>query len=86
VTEALACGTPVITSAENGAKQHIRDGVNGWVLKDRADAAELAQRIEQVLSAPPHPDAVTDAANLISREVNADRVLEALQRAVGQTA
>jgi UDP-glucose:(heptosyl)LPS alpha-1,3-glucosyltransferase len=86
VTEALACGTPVITSAENGAKQHIRDGVNGWVLKNRADAAELAQRIEQVLASPPHPDAVTDAANLISREVNAERMLEALKRAADQTA
>jgi UDP-glucose:(heptosyl)LPS alpha-1,3-glucosyltransferase len=86
VTEALACGTPVITSAENGAKQHIRDGVNGWVLKNRADPLELAQRIQQVLAAPPHPEAVADASNLMSREVNAQRMLEALARTAGQSA
>jgi UDP-glucose:(heptosyl)LPS alpha-1,3-glucosyltransferase len=85
VTEALACGTPVITSRENGARQHVRDGVNGWVLQDRTNAAELAQRIEQVLNAPPHPEAVTDSAMLVSREVNADRMLDALKRAAGLT-
>ena len=81
ITEALACGTPVITSSENGAKQHVRDGVNGWVLQDRTNAAELGQRIEQLLAAPPHPEGVIDAANLISREVNAERMLDALRRA-----
>jgi UDP-glucose:(heptosyl)LPS alpha-1,3-glucosyltransferase len=85
VTEALACGTPVITSRENGARQHVRDGVNGWVLQDRTNAEELAQRIEQVLNAPPHPEAVTDSAMLVSREVNADRMLDALKRAAGIT-
>lgn len=81
VTEALACGTPVITSASNGAKQHIRDGVNGWVLLDRKDSNELAQRMQQLIEAPPVPDAVVDAASLLSREVNADRMLDALKRA-----
>lgn len=81
VTEALACGTPVITSAENGARQHIRDGVNGWVLRDRTDATELAQRIGQLLDNPPVPDAVVDASSLISHDVNAQRMLEALKQA-----
>lgn len=81
VTEALACGTPVISSAQNGAKQHIRDGVNGWVLADREDSTELAQRIGQLIEAPPVPDAVVDASSLLSREVNADRMLDALKRA-----
>jgi UDP-glucose:(heptosyl)LPS alpha-1,3-glucosyltransferase len=81
VTEALACGTPVVTSAGNGAKQHVRDGVNGWVLRDRQDATELAERMRQLIDAPPVPDAVVDAASLISREVNADRMLDALKRA-----
>lgn len=81
VTEALACGTPVVTSAGNGARQHIRDGVNGWVLQDRTDAEELAERMRQLLMAPPVPEAVVDASSLISREVNADRMLDALTRA-----
>ncbi|MBZ0135784.1 MAG: glycosyltransferase family 4 protein [Planctomycetes bacterium] len=81
VTEALACGTPVITSAANGAKQHIRDGVNGWVLADRTDSSEIAGRIGQLIQSPPVPDAVVDASSLLSREVNADRMLDALRRA-----
>ncbi|MCA8915838.1 MAG: glycosyltransferase family 4 protein [Planctomycetes bacterium] len=86
VTESLACGTPVITSAENGAKQHIRDGANGYVLQDRLNADELALRIDQLLSAPPVPDAVVDSASLLSRETNADRMLETLRRAAEQRA
>lgn len=81
VTEALACGTPVITSAENGAKQHIREGVNGWLLKDRTDARELAERMQQLIEYPPAADAVTDAAALLSKEVNAARMIEALEGA-----
>ena len=81
VTESLACGTPVITSAENGARQHIRDGANGYVLQDRTSAEELSMRMEQLLDAMPVPDAVVDAASLISRDVNADRLLDALRRA-----
>lgn len=81
VTEALACGTPVVTSSENGARQHIRDGVNGWVLRDRADASELAGRLAQLLDNPPVPDAVVDASALLSHEVNAERMLEALKLA-----
>lgn len=81
VTESLACGTPVVTSGENGAKQHIRDGVNGWVLRDRADAAELAGRMAQLLDNPPVPDAVVDASSLLSHDVNAERMLEALKQA-----
>ncbi|MCB9932799.1 MAG: glycosyltransferase family 4 protein [Planctomycetes bacterium] len=81
VSEALACGTPVITSRENGAKQHVRDGVNGWVLQDRGDARELAQRMAQLLENPPVPDSVVDASSLLSREVNAERMLEVLKQA-----
>ncbi|MCB9894786.1 MAG: glycosyltransferase family 4 protein [Planctomycetes bacterium] len=84
VTESLACGTPVITSAENGAKQHIRDGANGYVLQNRTDVDELAMRLDQVLNATPVPDAVVDSASLLSREINADRMLEALKMAAAK--
>ena len=81
VTEALACGTPVITSSENGAKQHIRDGVNGWVLNDRQDANELAERMLQLIEYPPRAESVADSGSLLGKDVNAARLLETLQRA-----
>ena len=83
VTEALACGTPVITSRENGAKQHIQGGVNGWVLEDRKDLSEIAWRMNQLIESPPTPERATDSAALISKDVNAARLLEALEQARG---
>ena len=32
VLEALACGLPVITTAQNGASELLTDGVDGYVL------------------------------------------------------
>jgi hypothetical protein len=86
VTECLACGTPVITSSENGARQHVRNGVNGHVLHDRNDAGEMAARALALLESPPHADAVAATAGLISAAENAHRLLTALQTAVGMRA
>lgn len=78
VTEALACGTPVITSSENGARQHIVNGENGWVLNNRADADEFAARATDLLHNPRDRQQVAKAAQLISRDDNAARMLQAL--------
>ena len=48
VLEAMACGLPVIASAQSGVSELIRDGVDGFILKDGADFAGLAQRIRQL--------------------------------------
>lgn len=43
--EAMACGLPVITTRQNGAAEMIRDGIEGFVLEDPRNTAELADRI-----------------------------------------
>lgn len=43
VLEAMACGLPVIVSAQAGASEIITDGKDGLILKDPADAGTLAQ-------------------------------------------
>lgn len=48
--EAMACGTPVITSRNNGASELIRNGEEGYIL-ERHDERELAERIRISLSA-----------------------------------
>jgi UDP-glucose:(heptosyl)LPS alpha-1,3-glucosyltransferase len=49
ILEALGSGLPVITSDVPGAGDTIQPGINGLLLNNPRDAAELAQRIEQML-------------------------------------
>jgi UDP-glucose:(heptosyl)LPS alpha-1,3-glucosyltransferase len=49
VLEALASGLPVVTTRMNGASELMRDGQEGFVLDDPADAAALAARLEKLL-------------------------------------
>lgn len=44
VTEAMACGLPVIVTENTGAKDLVRDGENGFVVKIR-DAAAITDRL-----------------------------------------
>ncbi|MBK8206238.1 MAG: glycosyltransferase family 4 protein [Planctomycetes bacterium] len=81
VTESLACGTPVITSAENGARQHIVQGVNGFVLRDRNDAMEIASCFGELLQARRTRQQVREAAPLLTAAENAQATLEVLVEA-----
>jgi UDP-glucose:(heptosyl)LPS alpha-1,3-glucosyltransferase len=44
--EAMACELPVIASASSGASEIIREGANGYVLKDANNAEELSHLLE----------------------------------------
>ncbi|MEI7807758.1 MAG: glycosyltransferase family 4 protein [Verrucomicrobiota bacterium] len=46
VNEALASGRPVVTSAQNGASELIREGINGSVIPNPADTRALIQAVE----------------------------------------
>ena len=50
--EAMACGLPVITSANNGGSQMVADCRNGFVLRDPKDAAELARILRSIYAEP----------------------------------
>jgi UDP-glucose:(heptosyl)LPS alpha-1,3-glucosyltransferase len=49
IAEALACGLPVITSSQAGAAEWITPGVNGIILDNPADSAELANVMSALL-------------------------------------
>lgn len=54
VSEALACGTPVVVSDRVGAGDLVREGVNGWVVE--ADSVDrLRERLDWCIR---HPEAV----------------------------
>ena len=46
--EAMACGLPVITSANNGGSQAIHNGIDGFILGDPKDVATLARLLCQL--------------------------------------
>jgi glycosyltransferase involved in cell wall biosynthesis len=46
-TEALACGVPVVVTEDTGMKEHVVEGVNGFVVPT-GDAAALAERLEHI--------------------------------------
>jgi UDP-glucose:(heptosyl)LPS alpha-1,3-glucosyltransferase len=81
VTEALACGTPVLTSQENGARQHIVEGENGRTLHDRTDAREFAHAAQDFLAKPRDPAQVARSGKVVTFAENAAGVLEVLREA-----
>lgn len=48
--EAMACGTPVITTATAGGADLVEQGVNGYLVSDAFAVDELTHRIDQMLS------------------------------------
>lgn len=81
VTESLACGTPVVTSSENGARQHIVHGVNGFVIRSRTDAAEIGRHLLAAITQLRDPVMVADADPPLPLARHADEMLNALLRA-----
>lgn len=49
VTEALACGLPVIVSAGIGSATAVVEGRNGWLISDPADSSEIAEKLARFL-------------------------------------
>jgi starch synthase len=51
VTEAMACGLPVIISENVGAKDIVRQGVDGFILPIR-DADQIAEKLAYLYTNP----------------------------------
>lgn len=48
MAEALACGTPVIGFARGSVPEVIRDGVNGFIVRDCEEAAHAVARLDRL--------------------------------------
>jgi glycosyltransferase involved in cell wall biosynthesis len=49
--EALACGVPVIVTEDTGMKEHVREGVDGYVVP-AGDPDALLDRLEHLAKQP----------------------------------
>jgi UDP-glucose:(heptosyl)LPS alpha-1,3-glucosyltransferase len=52
--EAMAASLPVMISGNVGAKDLVKEGVNGFIVEDVDDAEQIADRIEKMLDDPLH--------------------------------
>jgi len=88
VAEAMACGLPVITSTHAGVANMIRDGMDGFILRqidDSHDLAGILQRLyEDELLRRTVGDAAAKAALEWTWDRNAAEVWELLKDAAGR--
>lgn len=87
VTEALACGTPVLASSTIGAATAVRPGENGALLVDPTDPIELRDGILAFLERPAAYDRarVADSVAWLDFERGAERIESCLRRATSLT-
>lgn len=87
VTEAMACGLPVIVSRAAGASELIRSGVDGLVLDDPRDVARLASQMAWVQRCPAEAWSMGSKARTtvesLSWDAIADRTLDVYRRVAG---
>ncbi len=50
VAEAMACGLPIVTSGHAGVADRIRDGLDGFILRQFDDFEGLARMVQQLHS------------------------------------
>ena len=85
--EAMACGTPVITTATAGGSEIIREEANGYLIPNAWDIDALAERIDHHLGLPETRkqamfDACWDTASRLRIVDNAQKVAEMFESVV----
>jgi UDP-glucose:(heptosyl)LPS alpha-1,3-glucosyltransferase len=84
VLEALACGTPALTTAANGAAEFITPGENGVILPEPDDIAGLTAALDAFLARGQDPEmrrAATQSVAGLSWETAVAQTLEVLAEA-----
>jgi UDP-glucose:(heptosyl)LPS alpha-1,3-glucosyltransferase len=84
VLEALACGTPVITTAANGAAEFLTPGENGFIIRQPDDLTGLTEAIAFLLDRGRDPmtrRSATEAVAGLSWEATVAQTLAVLEEA-----
>ncbi|MFH1597269.1 MAG: glycosyltransferase family 4 protein [Pseudomonadota bacterium] len=82
VLESLACGTPVVTTAANGASEFLTPGLSGEILTQPDDVAGLAQALAAYLERGPDPErrrAAQEAVAHLSWETTVAQTIAVLE-------
>jgi UDP-glucose:(heptosyl)LPS alpha-1,3-glucosyltransferase len=84
VFEALACGTPVVTTAANGAAEFLTPSENGAIIPQPNDIARLGEALAMFLERDRDPQvhrSATEAVAGLSWEATVTQTLEVLEAA-----
>ncbi len=73
--EAMACGTPVLTTAVGGITELVKDGENGFILEN-ASSEHIAQRIVRALEHPRLNEIREKARQLVRDEYSYEAVVK----------
>jgi UDP-glucose:(heptosyl)LPS alpha-1,3-glucosyltransferase len=87
VLEALACGTPVVTTAANGAAEFLTPGENGAIIPQADDIAGLAEAMAYFLESGQDSKtslSATEAVAELSWEATVAQTIEVLEEAVSE--
>jgi len=87
VLESLACGTPVVTTAANGAAEFLAPGLSGEILAQPDDVAGLAQALAAYLEQGPDPErrrAAQEAVAHLSWEATVAQTLAVLEETAAE--
>jgi UDP-glucose:(heptosyl)LPS alpha-1,3-glucosyltransferase len=76
ITEAMACGVPVITTPLAGAAELLVDGVHGRLVRSPTDIAALGEAMRALASNSDGRRAMGEAAAALMRDHTWDRVAE----------
>ncbi len=76
--EAMAAGKPIVSTAVDGCREVLTEGVTG-LLVPSADAASLAKALERVLSDPALRAALAAGARAASRRYDVAACVDAMQ-------
>lgn len=83
VTEAMASGTPVITTSQVGiaAAGVVQDGENGFIVPER-NASVLGNRLERLLTDESLREKMGDSASEVISEYDYDRMIDGFMSAI----
>jgi UDP-glucose:(heptosyl)LPS alpha-1,3-glucosyltransferase len=88
VLEALGCGTPVVTTTGNGAREFLTPGQNGEILSGPDDLSGLAAALDAFLGQDRDPrvrQAAVQAVAGLSWETTVSQTLTVLEEAAGDS-
>jgi glycosyltransferase involved in cell wall biosynthesis len=82
MTEAMACGTPVIATPRGAVHEIIEDGVTGWIVDVEDFPAQAAERLKRLDEIDPHA-CRRRVERLFSKDAMVAGYERAFERAVG---